>query len=68
MQIEQEFGNFFVRIHRGCIVARWAIKALERTRPEANENAGWSVVIDGTDERLAVSRRPWPTLRQMLAS
>ncbi len=68
VQIEQEFGNFFVRIHRGCIVARWAIKALERTRPEANENAGWSVVIDGTDERLAVSRRQWPTLRQMLAS
>ena len=54
-RLEEEFGDEFVRIHRNCIVARAAVEGFERNAAESE--SGWAVVIRGTGERLAVSRR-----------
>jgi two-component system response regulator AlgR len=61
--LEQEFGGMFVRIHRSCLVARRRIRGFERTTDEDGEGAGWAVILDGTDEKLPVSRRQWPTVK-----
>lgn len=54
-RLEEEFGEAFVRVHRNCLVARAAIEGFERNAAESE--SGWAVVIRGTNERLAVSRR-----------
>jgi two-component system response regulator AlgR len=61
-QIEQEFGGVFVRIHRNCLVARRLIRGFERG-VETEGEVGWSVVLDGLDEKLPVSRRQWPQVK-----
>ncbi len=54
-KLEEEFGGAFVRVHRNCLVARAAIEGFERSAAESE--SGWTVVIRGTGERVAVSRR-----------
>jgi two-component system, LytTR family, response regulator AlgR len=56
----------FVRIHRNCLVARAAIRGFERSGG-GEEEAHWQVVLDGFAERLPVSRRQWPGLRELIA-
>ena len=63
--LEKEFGERFVRIHRNCLVAREAIRGFERGG--AAEEPTWMVVLDGLEERLPVSRRQWPALRELAA-
>jgi two-component system response regulator AlgR len=63
-QIEQEFGGVFVRIHRNCLVARRLIRGFERG-VETEGEAGWSVVLEGIDEKLPVSRRQWPQIKSL---
>lgn len=65
-QLEQEFGDAFVRIHRNCLVARGSILSFERGA-ETEGEAGWSVVLDGCDEKLPVSRRQWGQVKAILA-
>ena len=55
-RLEQEFSAQFVRIHRSCLVAKAHITGFERDSAEAGESR-WSVVLNGIDERLPVSRR-----------
>ena len=64
-QIEQEFGAVFVRIHRNCLVARRRIRGFERGA-ETEGEAGWSVVLEGLDEKLPVSRRQWPQVKALV--
>ncbi len=64
--LEREFAARFVRIHRNCLVARAAIRGFERA-PGEEEEPRWLVVLDGIDERLPVSRRQWPMLRDLVA-
>jgi len=69
--LEREFTGTdlpfpFVRIHRNCLVARAAIRGFERTGG-GEEEAHWQVVLDGLTERLPVSRRQWPTVRELIA-
>jgi len=69
--LEREFTGVdlpypFVRIHRNCLVARAAIRGFERTGG-GEEEAHWQVVLDGVPERLPVSRRQWPTVRELIA-
>jgi len=69
--LEREFTGSdlpfpFVRIHRNCLVARAAIRGFERTGG-GEEEAHWQVVLDGLTERLPVSRRQWPTVRELIA-
>ncbi len=65
--LEREFVERFVRIHRNCLVARAAIRGFERAGASAEEEPHWLVVIDGIAERLPVSRRQWPALRELVA-
>jgi two-component system, LytTR family, response regulator AlgR len=63
--LEREFASRFVRIHRNCLVARAAIRGFERAPGEEDEPR-WLVVLDGVEERLPVSRRQWPLLRDLV--
>ena len=63
--LEREFAMRFVRIHRNCLVARAAIRGFERA-PGDEDDAHWLVVLDGVEERLPVSRRQWPQLRDLV--
>ncbi|HYD57603.1 MAG TPA: LytTR family DNA-binding domain-containing protein [Burkholderiales bacterium] len=63
--LEREFADRFVRIHRNCLVARSAIRGFERGT--GGEDAAWMVLLDGVEERLPVSRRQWPALREIAA-
>jgi two-component system response regulator AlgR len=63
--LEREFAERFVRIHRNCLVSRTAIRGFERS--SGDDEAHWLVVIDGFGERLPVSRRQWPLLREIVA-
>ena len=61
-RLEEEFADAFVRIHRNCLVARGAIAGFERNAEESE--SGWAVVIRGTGEKLAVSRRQQHVVKQ----
>jgi two-component system, LytTR family, response regulator AlgR len=63
--LEREFALHFVRIHRNCLVARAAIRGFERA-PGGEDEAHWLVIVDGVEERLPVSRRQWPQLRDLV--
>ena len=63
--LEREFAASFVRIHRNCLVARAAIRGFERA-PNDDGEAHWLVVLDGLEERLPVSRRQWPAVRELV--
>jgi two-component system response regulator AlgR len=65
IDLEREFATRFVRIHRNCLVSRAAIRGFERA-PGEEGDAHWLVVIDGLEERLPVSRRQWPTVRDLV--
>jgi two-component system response regulator AlgR len=54
-RLEEEFGEAFIRVHRNCLVARAAVEGFERNSAESE--SGWAVIVRGTGERLAVSRR-----------
>ena len=64
--LEREFSGRFVRIHRNCLVARAAIRGFERAAG-GDEDPHWLVVLEGLAERLPVSRRQWPALRELVA-
>jgi two-component system response regulator AlgR len=66
VSLEREFAASFVRIHRNCLVARSAIRGFERGAGTDDE-PHWLVVLDGLEERLPVSRRQWPALRELVA-
>ena len=64
--LEREFAASFVRIHRNCLVARAAIRGFERGA-DGDDEPHWVVVLDGLEEKLPVSRRQWPALRELVA-
>lgn len=53
-RLEEEFGEQFVRAHRSCLVARAAIRGFERGTAG---DGHWDVLLNGCDERIAISRR-----------
>jgi two-component system response regulator AlgR len=62
-RLEQEFGGRFVRVHRNCLVARAAIRGFERVAEESG-GGGWQVLLQGVEERIAVSRRQQHVVRE----
>jgi two-component system response regulator AlgR len=60
--LEDEFGDYFVRIHRNALVARHRIERLQRS------SAGhFHLHLKGLpDENLTVSRRHVPGLRKLM--
>jgi two-component system response regulator AlgR len=65
VSLEREFAESFVRIHRNCLVARSAIRGFERAGGGEDE-PHWLAVLDGIEERLPVSRRQWPVVKEMV--
>ena len=63
--LEQRFGHLFVRVHRNALVSRRRVRAVEK-HSDPVEGEGWTVRLDGVDERLAVSRRQLAAVREAL--
>ena len=62
--LEQEFGEAFVRIHRNCLVAKSRIRGFEKSDVQDGEQ-GWVVLLDAGAEKLPVSRRQWPVVKEL---
>jgi two-component system response regulator AlgR len=67
VSLEREFAETFVRIHRNCLVSRAAIRGFERGGAGGEDEPHWLVVLDGLEERLPVSRRQWPVLKELVS-
>ncbi|TAL68236.1 MAG: LytTR family transcriptional regulator, partial [Burkholderiaceae bacterium] len=52
--------------HRNALVARHAVRALER-HYDPEEGEGWAVRLNGIEELLTVSRRQLPAVRDAIA-
>jgi len=63
-RLEEEFGERFVRAHRSCLVARAAIRGFERGAGDSADGH-WEVLLNGCDERIAVSRRQQHIVRDV---
>lgn len=69
-ELEPRLGDRFVRIHRNALVARAAVRALERRHlggDDGDAGEGWAVHVMPADEWLAVSRRQLGAVREALA-
>lgn len=64
-ELETRHARHFVRIHRNALVARRALRALERSH-DAEHGELWWVRLAGIDERLQVSRRQLPAVREAM--
>ena len=65
-ELEDRFKDRFMRIHRNALIARRAVRALEKYH-DADDGEGWAVRLDGVDEVLVVSRRQLPAVREMVS-
>jgi two-component system response regulator AlgR len=65
-ELEARFGSRFMRIHRNALIARCAVRALEK-HFDPEEGEGWAVRLNGLDELLAVSRRQLGAVRDAIA-
>ncbi|WPL17791.1 Transcriptional regulatory protein YpdB [Thiorhodovibrio winogradskyi] len=59
--LEQEFPERFLRIHRSILVCARRLIGLEKS-----PDGGIFAILDGTDQRLPVSRRHLPNVRRFL--
>jgi two-component system, LytTR family, response regulator AlgR len=70
--LQERLGDRFLRVHRNALVARTAVRALQRrVMPgEGDDEAGesWAVCIAPVDEWLAVSRRQVAAVREALVA
>lgn len=67
-ELESQVGERFIRVHRNALVARRAMKALER-RPDDEDGAEtWAVHIMPTGVWLAVSRRQVTAVRDAMSA
>lgn len=63
--LESRYPHLFVRVHRNALVARRCVRAVEKHNDPV-EGEGWTVRLDGVEERLAVSRRQLASVREAL--
>jgi two-component system, LytTR family, response regulator AlgR len=66
-ELEERHAAHFLRVHRNALVARRALRALEK-HYDPEEGEGWAVRLNGIDEVLAVSRRQLIAVREALAA
>lgn len=64
-ELESRYGSRFLRIHRNALVARRAVRSLEKHH-DPEEGEGWAVRLDGVDEVLFVSRRQLAAVRGLV--
>jgi two-component system response regulator AlgR len=60
-ELEDEFGERFVRVHRNALVASRFIEGLER-----DENGHFQIRMRGVDERVDISRRHLSAVRKYI--
>jgi two-component system response regulator AlgR len=65
-ELEKKYASQFMRIHRNALVARRAVRALEK-HYDPEEGEGWAVRLNGLDELLVVSRRQLAAVREVIA-
>ena len=68
-ELEARLGDRFLRVHRNALVARRAVRALERRAiagEDDDDGEAWAVRIAPVDEWLAVSRRQVAAVREAL--
>ena len=69
-ELEERLGPRFLRVHRNALVARKAVRALERriVAGEGDDEGGeaWAVCLTPVEEWLAVSRRQVAAVRDAL--
>src|SRR4051812_18355415 len=66
-ELEERHGPQFLRVHRNALVARRAVRALEK-HDDPEEGEGWAVRLTGVEELLAVSRRQLSAVREAISS
>lgn len=64
-ELEEKYAPDFLRIHRNALIAKRAVRALEKHH-DPDEGEGWAVRLHGVDEALAVSRRQLAAVRELL--
>ena len=64
-ELEERHAGQFMRIHRNALIARHAVRALEK-HFDPEEGEGWAVRLNGVDEVLAVSRRQLSAVREAI--
>ncbi len=72
-ELEAQYAQDFLRIHRNTLVARREMRALERFHgiddedPQAGSVEGWAVRLRSCEEALQVSRRQLASVRAVIA-
>jgi len=66
-ELEERHAARFMRIHRNALIARQAVRALEK-HFDPEEGEGWAVRLNGIDELLAVSRRQLSAVREAITT
>ncbi|MDO9164692.1 MAG: LytTR family DNA-binding domain-containing protein [Rhodoferax sp.] len=64
-ELEEKYQTRFMRIHRNALIARRAVRALEKYN-DPQEGEGWAVRLDGISELLFVSRRQLAAVREVV--
>lgn len=64
-ELEDKYGSRFLRIHRNTLIARRAVRSLEKYH-DPQEGEGWAVRLNGIDELLWVSRRQLAAVRELV--
>lgn len=66
-ELEEKHPDRFLRVHRNALVARHAVRALEK-HDDPEEGEGWAVRLNGIDELVSVSRRQLGAVREAIAA
>jgi two-component system response regulator AlgR len=64
-ELEERYPGRFLRVHRNALVARSAIRTLERFLDD-DDLEGWQLRLAGIDEPVIVSRRQLTAVRDVL--
>lgn len=64
-ELEEKYGERFLRIHRNALIAKSAARALQKHH-DPEEGEGWALRLDGVPELLFVSRRQLAAVKEML--
>ncbi len=66
-ELEERYARQFMRVHRNALVARRAMRALEK-HFDPEEGEGWALRLRGVEELVAVSRRQLSAVREALVA
>lgn len=67
-QLESEFNQQFIRLHRNCLVAKASISSFEkrmRNNEEGQLEQQWVALLKGIADTIAVSRRQQHLIKEM---